>query len=231
MPREISRNYMTYLATTIAKSNKLSLNTDNTNKWVASASLMQNKRPQESIITSKDYINYNRLILAPLLVNDIFPDNLTELPPSKILKFRQNRITERHRFIKAFEHFRSKLSKADDPDVLEQIWNMEQKEIRTAIDDYKRSMDIMGVVRWSGYLTEFLGISIQAVSAIAPHVIQQITPVGLGLGCIGMVINIVKDRITIPKSPYSYLGQVQSILPKDFDHFNRKLHHKFEEIN
>jgi len=228
--KEMSNHYMIYLATEMAKSNDLSLNTHNPDVWTASTFFLHDGKVQEGLFLGEDYEEESKAALAPVLINNIFPDNILDLSPSAIIEFREKRKDERRQFNDKFDKFCYRLSKAEDPQILTQIWNDEKKEVEYALAEYKKSMDILKAVKWAGYLSSAITIATDALgytSLDSSNVLKGITSAGIGLG---LVTGFLEKKITPVSSPYSYLCEARSLIPSKFEDYNYSLYRKVEEF-
>lgn len=227
--KEMSNQYMIYLATEIAKSNNLSLNTHNPDVWTASTFFLHDGKVQESFFPGSNYKESSKAALAPVIVNSIFPDNILNITPNQILEFRTKRKDERKQFQQAFDLFCDKLSQATDPKILNQIWEDEKKEIEYALTEYKKSMDILKVIKWGGYITSIITIATDALgyTDFNTNVIQGITSAGLG---IGLLTGRLEKHFSPPPTPYSYLSEARSLAPDGYKDYSYALYRKMEEF-
>lgn len=227
--KEMANHYMIYLATEIAKANNLSLNTHNPDVWTASTFFIHDGKVQEGFFPGNSYVESSRAALAPVIVNSIFPDNILDITPKQIIEFRSKRKDERKQFHQAFDLFCDKLSQATDPQILNQIWEDEKKEIEYALTEYKKSMDILKVIKWGGYISSLVTIATDALgyTNFNTSVIQGITTAGLG---IGLLTGKLEKKFTPSATPYSYLSEARSLAPSRFKDYNYVLYRKIEEF-
>lgn len=227
--KEISNHYMIYLATEIARKNNLSLNTNNRDVWTASTFFLNDGKVQEGFFPGDDYTEDSKTALAPVLINNIFPTNILDIPAKKILEFRTKRKDERRQFNQALDTFCDKLTQTDDPQILNQIWEDERKDIEDALIEYKKSMDILKVIEWGGYLTSLITITTDALgyTSYNTNVIRGITSAGIG---IGLITGVLEKKFTASSSPYLYLFEACSLAPSGFKNYNINLYNKMEEF-
>ena len=225
--KEISNQYMIYLATEIAKSNNLSLNTHNPDVWTASTFFINDGKVQEGFFPSSHYIESSQAALAPVFINNIFPDNILDITPQQIIEFRSKRKDERKQFQQAFDLFCDKLSQATDPKILNQIWEDEKKEIEYALTQYKKSMDILKTVKWGGYVTSLITIATDVLgyTDFNSNVIQGVTSAGIG---IGLLTGVLEKKFSPRPTPYSYLSEACALVPNRFKDYNYFLYRKME---
>lgn len=146
---EMSNHYMIYLATEIAKKNNLSLSTHNLDVWTASTFFLYDGDVQDGFFPGEDYSEDSKAALAPVFINSIFPFNVLDIPPAKVLEFREKRKDERNQFNQAFDTFCNKLAQTDDPKIIRQVWNDERSKVEYALTEFKKRMDILKVMGWS----------------------------------------------------------------------------------
>lgn len=227
--KEMSNHYMIYLATEMARKNNLSLNTNNTDVWTASTFFLYDGKVQEGFFPGDTYIEDSKSALAPVFINNIFPTNILDIPAKKILEFRTKRKDERRQFNQAFDTFCDKLSQTEDPQILNQIWEDERKEIEYAFTEYRKSMDILKVIKWGGYLASLITITTDALGYIDnnTNVIRGMTSAGIG---IGLITGTLEKKFTPSSTPYSYLYEACSLAPSGFKNHNNNFYKKMEEF-
>lgn len=227
--QELANHYMIYLATEIAESNNLSLCTDNADVWTTSNFFIHDTSIQEGYFPGQDYTEPSESTLSSLFFNNILPSNILDISPDKILKFREKRKDERKQFQIAIENFSNNLSLATDPKILEQIISEERNKVEYALTEYKKSMDILNVVKWGGYITTATTIITDALgyTSFENNVIQGITSTGIG---IGLVTGLLERKFSKPYTPYSYLASINSLSEQGFSKYNYQLYKKMEEF-
>lgn len=227
--REMANHYMIFLATEIAQKNNLSLCTDNTDVWTASTFFLNSEIVQDSVYNGEQYFEKSEAVLAPVFFNEIYPTNLLSIPASKILEFREKRKDEREMFHNEIDNFVNQLAAASDPKILEQIMNDEKAKVEYALTEYKKSMDIMKVVKWGGYITSLVTLSTDVLgyTAFNSNVIQGLTTAGIG---IGLLTGLIENKFKPISTPYSYLSSINSLSAEYFNDFNDNLYRKMEEF-
>lgn len=226
---EMANHYMIYLAVEIAKANNLSLNTHNPDVWTASTFFINDGKVQDGFYPGKHYIESSQAALVPVFINNIFPCNILDVTPQQIIEFRSKRKDERKQFHQALDLFCDKLSKATDPKILNQIWEDEKKEIEYALTEYRKSMDMLKVVEWSGYINQLITIAADVLSYTEcnSNIIKGITSTGIG---ISLLTGVLKKKITPKPTPYSYLSEAFTLVPNRFKDHNYYLYRKMEEF-
>ena len=205
--------YMTFLANHIAKNNSLSLWTRNQELWTTSTYFLHDGEIQEDYMPEDNFFEPSTKALASLMIPDIFPQNLIDVPPENILHFREKRKDERVEFLAAIERFREKISKADSPEVIQTIVNDEKKDIDRAINEYKKSMDILKVVKFGGILTTVLTIAADSLGYCNNFPDFYKGVIGSSGIWGGILTGIAEKRVGNTKNPYTYLANINSSFP------------------
>lgn len=229
VPREMSNLYMAYLAKYIADENKLALNTHDTDFWTASTFFSYDTQIQSGYFPGEEYIDRSYAVLASLLIKDIIPENIMNITPKELIKFRQQRKDERTQFIQAIDSFRENLSGISDERILRDIISEEKAKVEYALNNYKKSMDIIKATRWTGHLTSLLTIAADALGYIKvdTNTISAITSGSVGLG---FITGLVEKNVSVKETPYSYLTSLKKILPDKFDNYHYNLYRQVEEF-
>lgn len=227
--KEMSNQYMIFLATEIAKKNNLSLNTYNPDVWTASTYFLHSGSVQDGFYPGNCYIEESKAALTPIFFNDVFPANILGIPASTILEFREKRKDERAQFQNAIDDFSKRLASANDPRILEQILNEEKTKVEYALTEYKKSMDIMKVVKWGGFFASLATITTDALgyTSFNTNVIQGLTSAGIG---VGLLTGLIEKRINPINTPYSYLCSLKNLSMDYFNEFNFMLYKKVDEF-
>lgn len=206
---ETANFYMTYLANRIAKENSLSLYTGSRELWTASTFFLFDGRVQPYYLPGKDYVEPSFEALVSMMIPDVYPVNILDISPDDILKFREKRKDERAEFMEAINNFRMRLSSATAPEVLNEIVNNEQQKVKTAVDNYKKSMDILKVVKFGGVLTTLLTIAADALGYLPfPQTVKSIVA-SSGLG-VEVLTGLFEGRQKHTDNPYTYLAKINS---------------------
>lgn len=238
---QISNFYMTFLANHIAKKNDLSLYTDNRELWVASTYFLFDGRIQNNYFPGENFCEPSSEALVSLMLPEFYPTNILDISPELLLRFREKRKDERIQFIEAINSFREKLSAATAPEVISVIVNDEKKKIEKATTNYKKSMDILKVVKFGGIMTTLLTIT---ADALGYNPLSQTTSSILATSGMGLNILTGLGQKIIPKptnNPYTYLAQIKSTFDLHHyvsndtsmslvDKYNYTLYREFEEF-
>jgi hypothetical protein len=203
VPNEFSAHYMTYLANAIAEKNKLHLVSDFSTAW-----------------TCSNYFRYDGKIddypashlesqLALFIVKEFLPTNLTTITTKELIRFRRERREQRQRFMKSIQTAAQSISRCTDPAIVQDLVRDLKKDIDSAIDDYKRSADILKVTGWTGLKTlsfPVLTAVIKMLVELDPASVAVLSTAGLGLGVLTGLREYQHKKAQLAKtSDYSYL--------------------------
>ncbi len=227
--KEMSSQYMIFLATEIAEQNNLSLFTSNSDAWTASTFFMHSSNIQENFFNGDSFIEESTAALTPVFFNDVFPANILSIPASDILEYREKRKDERAEFQNAIDDFVKRLSRATDPKILDQIIHDEQIKVEYALTNYRKSMDLLKVVKWGGYIASLVSIATDALgyTSFDSNVIKGLNTAGIG---IGLLTGLVQNNIQPVHTPYSYLCNIKDMSIDSFSTINYQLYRKVEEF-
>lgn len=202
--------YMTFLANHIAKKNSLSLYTANQDLWTTSTYYLCNGNLQKSFFPGEEYIEPSTEALISIILPDIYPQNILDYSPEAILDFREKRKDERHQFQIAIEHLKDEIEKADAPEVLKIILNDEKDKVKSALTEYKKSMDLLKAVRFGGALTTVATIAADAIGYMPdiPEITKGI--IGSSGVWLSVLTGIAENKIKSTNNPYTYLAHINS---------------------
>ena len=202
--------YMTFLANHIAKKNSLSLWTRNQELWTTSTYFLYDGNLQDDYRPGEEYYEPSKEALISLMLPDVFPQDILHVTPEEILQFREKRKDERKQFLDAIENLRQELAKADAPEVIQAIINDEKTKVDAAAHEYKKSMDILKVVRFGGVLTTAITIAADALGYCShfPDLYKGVIE-SSGLWA-GVLTGILEKRVKIPNNPYTYLAHINN---------------------
>lgn len=159
VPTELASHFMLYLANNIAKKNQFNLITDTWAPWTATSYYNLDGCFDDYVPLYEQDNEYSDdpFALYSLMVGEITPINIKEIPGEEIIKFREARKDEIRRFREAIYNFYCELQKLEDPIVRQDAINAKIKELIKAKEDYQRSADIIKAKGWFG--VTFMGVS------------------------------------------------------------------------
>jgi hypothetical protein len=152
IPTELASNYMLFLAREIAKRNQLNLITPDWAPWTATTYFGLNGGVDEIDLYRSKNERYNddRFALFSLIVNEIIPINISEIPAEKIAEFRLKRKDEIARFRIALSDVYDELQKLENPVVRTDCIKAKIDELKKAKDEYQKSAAFIKARRWNG---------------------------------------------------------------------------------
>lgn len=221
LPKEIASSYMLYLSTVISEKNGLSLLTDGFPSWTATNYFISDGRFPDFISFEDIYKEKNAFSLYSLILQELCPANIEEVPSKKIVLFRKKRKDEIINLRKAINSLYIMLSEIEDITIFKDKIEDELVNIKCAIEDYKRSAEILNVRDWIGInLFALTGtnalLNIFNIQDLARAILLS---TGVALGFI-YTLSASKEhmRALRNKHPYSCLA----LMEKDFKDFTRQ---------
>ena len=152
IPTELASNYMLFLATEIGRRNQLDLITHEWAPWTATTYFTINGGVDETIMPygeGRDFIN-DPFALYCLIVSEIAPMNISDIPAEKIRDFRLKRRDEISAFRKAVSELYDELQNLEDPKVRFDFIKTKIDKLKKAKDEYQKSADIIKAKGWFG---------------------------------------------------------------------------------
>lgn len=222
IPTELASNYMLFLAREIGKRNQLNLITPEWAPWTATTYFGLNGGVDELdlYVSEDERYNDDRFALFSLVVNEIIPINISEIPAGKIAEFRLKRKDEIARFRMALSEVYDELQKLEDPVVRTDCIKAKIDEFKKAKDEYQKSADIIQVKRWFG--VSFMGIPAPIALGNLLN-LPTATTIALGVTslAIGGIFNLKNTEAELRKlqkdNPVSLLVEMRSA----FKHYTK----------
>ena len=151
VPTKLASNYMLYLDTEIAEKNSLSLVTQNWGAWTGTSYFRLDGQLDESITpeTSLELLD-DPYSLFGLIISELLPINIGEIPAEKILQFREKRVDEITRFRQAIFDLENELSTLDAEDIKIDRIQDKVSELERAKLDYQGAADLIKAKKWFG---------------------------------------------------------------------------------
>ncbi|MDD2540993.1 MAG: DUF6236 family protein [Desulfuromonadaceae bacterium] len=153
VPTALASNFMLYMANLIGTQNKLSLITSDWGAWTGTSYFGLNGQIDESIISLGDGADnaYSEAFgLFGLILSELIPMNISEIPANDILTFREKRQDEINNFRTCMYELREELSKLESQEVRVGTIQNKAKELIRAQEQYKASADIIKAKGWFG---------------------------------------------------------------------------------
>lgn len=200
IPTELASNYMLFLATEIGKRNQLNLITNEWAPWTATTYFSLNGGVDERLMPygqSQDFID-DPFALFCLIVGEITPLNISEIPAEKIREFRVKRGDEISNFRMAVTDLYQELQKLEDPKVRYDFIKTKIDKLKKAKLEYQKSADIIKAKGWFG--VSFMGFP-APIALGALFNIPTASTVSLTLGsiAIGGLFNIKNTKAELRK--------------------------------
>ncbi|MGC4010936.1 MAG: DUF6236 family protein [Pseudomonas sp.] len=194
VPTAIASNFMLYMASEISTKNNLSLITSDWGAWTGTSYFSMNGQIDEFITNigkNSGDEHAEDFGLFGLMLNELVPINISEIPSEKILEFRERRHGEIEQFRHCMLELRNELSHLDNKEIRIDLINDKAKELSKAQEQYKASADLLKAKGWFG---------ISMMGFPAPIVFGQLmsipttSTIALGLTglAIGGLFNITK---------------------------------------
>lgn len=205
VPTEFEAHYMTYLANAIADRNNLSMLTDSTPAWTGATYFKYDGEIED--FPTEDLTH----LLATIVIRDFIPENIEDISPREIIKYRDKYRDERKRFMLAMQSAANRISSCEDPYIIRDLIDDIKKDIDSALKDYRHSLSVLNITA----LTGIKSLTFPALAKIASMVTGQglsvetlavISALGFGIGLVsGFAEWSNKRRILSKESDYSYL--------------------------
>ncbi len=152
IPTELASNYMLFLATEIGKRNRLNLITNEWAPWTATTYFNLDGGVDENLISygyGKDFVN-DPFALFCLILSEITPLNISDIPAEKVREFRIKRRDEISNFRMAVSELYEELQKLEDPKVRYDFIKTKIDLLKKTKLEYQRSADIIKAKEWFG---------------------------------------------------------------------------------
>jgi len=210
VPIELASHFMLYLANEIAKKNQLNLITDDWAPWTAISYYNLNGSVEGYVPLYEQNNEYSDdpFALFSLIVSNIVPLNISEIPCSDILRFRAKRKDEIKRFRETIYNLYCELQKLDDPVVREDAITTKINELIIAKKEYENSADVIKAKGWFG--VSFMGLSAPVTLGNLLNIPSaSVVTLGITSLALGGIFNIKSTKSQLielqKKSPVSAL--------------------------
>lgn len=205
VPKKFGDLYMTFLAENISVRNNLQLLTDEPTAW-AGATVFKYKG-ELTPKTDSDKVQQ----LATLTIRDFTPENILDIRPKDIVRFRERYRDERIRFMEAIQSSAQRISDCEDEGVYQDQIDDIKKEIESALEDYRDSLFAINARTLTGSkVVQFPILTSVAQSILGlsldPSKQIMISALGIGMGVINSLLGRYQNiRRLERESDYSYL--------------------------
>lgn len=140
VPEDISRGYMFYLSKNVAERRNLVRSTDDQDSWTISPYFVEEGNFGEMVYNPEAQGFYSSLI-----VPDLLPANLTDVPMTKVIKFLEKHHQEKARFRDVLQQFTSELAQCESIEHTKQLQIDYKKEILESKNDLRKSMGFLNI--------------------------------------------------------------------------------------
>jgi hypothetical protein len=209
VPTELASNYMLYLANAISKKNNLSLITSDWGAWTGTTYFSLDGKIDETISPEANPdVSKHPFLLFSLIISEIIPINIHDIPSEDILEFRIKRADEIARFRECIDDLAKELQTLDSDEIKLDVIEDKVKHLKNAKSNYQRSADLIKVKGWCG--TSLFKFSAPSALGILKD-IPTASTVSLGIAglAMGVLYNIMNTKEEIRKlnkeNPSSYL--------------------------
>lgn len=216
VPTAIASNFMLFMANEIASKNDLSLITADWGAWTGLSYFSINGQVNDFITTiGKDDIgaeDSDNFGLFGLLIKELIPLNISEIPSEKIVEFRQKRKDEINQFRNCIQDLRNELISVESSEIRIDIIENKAKALAEAQKQYRDSADIIKAKNWFG--VSLMGFPAPLIFgqlfSIPSTSTVTLAATGLALGGLFNIHNTKEDiRKLKEKSPASFLVELR----------------------
>jgi len=155
IPTELASNYMLFLATEIAKSNRLGLVTDEIAPWTAA-----NYFNMDGMVDDLAYCGLvedapveDQFCLYNLIVDNLLPANVADIPAHLIVNFREKRRDEVLNLRATISSLYDELIGISERNIQMDIITARVKSLTTACEEFRKSADSLKAKQWFGSTT------------------------------------------------------------------------------
>ncbi len=134
VPEPIARGYMFYLSKIAADRRNISRATDNRDSWTVSPYFVEKGNFSENVYDSDAKTYY-----STLLIDDLIPANISEVPIGEIITFLEDRSDLKAELRLELFEFGAELSRCDSEDFTKEVIEAHKGEIENKKTDLKKS--------------------------------------------------------------------------------------------
>lgn len=222
VPTEFASNFMLYMASDIAKKNDLSLSTNSMAAWTASNYFATDGMLNDFLQPpgfDNEYLD-DPFGIFNLLVSELTPVNIAEIPAGDILRFREQRKDEITNFRKCIFDLKKVVEDTVDQDISMDRIERAAKELVIAQKNYQKSADIIKVKKWFG--STMMGIpapiGLCKLMSIPTATTMGIAATGIALGGL---YSMASSREEVKKLHKDNPAAFLTVLNRDFKGYCR----------
>jgi len=123
------------------------------------------------------------------------------------------------------------LKNITDEKIAQEILHDQTEKIGFALNEYKKSMDIIKISEWTGMISLFTSMAVDVMGCLgyAGNIIAPINTAGIGIGLISGISSHINKQSN-SSNPYSYLSSLNKLASGNFNNYNYVLNRKIEEF-
>lgn len=223
IPTEMASHFMLYLANEIAKKNRLNLITQNWAPWTATSYYNLDGHFEDYIPLYEQNNEYSDdpFALFSLILGEITPLNISEIPCEKIVDFRIKRKDEIKRLRETIYELYCELQKLDDPIVRQDIINSKIQDLIKAKEDYQKCADVIKAKGWFG--VSFMGVSAPVTLGTLFNIPSaSIVTLGITSLALGGIFNLKSTKAELTKLQKSSPVSAFVSMSDSFVKYNRR---------
>jgi len=199
VPEHIAALYMLFLSNHIAEKNNLTLVSDDVGAWAGSNYFFYDGK-------ISNFEEESSTQLASIIIQDFIPQNILDITPKQLLKFREIRKNERQRFFTSIQNLSNSISKCTDQQVIGDVIADYQKEILTSVREFKKSIDMIRVQNWMGVKSLLIPVAAPVMNSffqLPENISKYLGLAGIGIGVVGSLLE-QNQRINNLKQNYEF---------------------------
>lgn len=162
LSKPLARGYMFYLSKIVAERRNLVRATDNRDSWIVSPYFVEEGNFDEFVYNREAQGFYSSLI-----IEDLVPANISEIPISSIIKFVDKRKEVKSIFRKKIYDFTEGLAECQSKEFAMTLIEDSKKEIEDSKRELKKSMDFLNSDGRTALFTMGIPVSLTAFGAFA----------------------------------------------------------------
>jgi hypothetical protein len=200
VPTEFAENFMLFMAKEVATKNKLALCTSSMSAWTATNYFGIDGGIHDNPMLpgfDNEYTD-DPFGLFNMLITELTPVNISEIPSDKILEFKLKRRDEILNFRKCIFDLKSEIESTIDKDISIDRIEKKAKQLACAQSDYKKSADIIGAKKWFGSSMMGVPASIGLCSLLSIPTAATIMLAGTGVA-LGGLYNLATSKEDLKK--------------------------------
>jgi hypothetical protein len=214
VPHDMASIYMLYLAGYIAEKYNVSLSTDYAEAWCGS-----NFFQYEGNLNDND-VEEPTTALTAITIGKIIPNNIMNLTPEELIKFRNNSTDERRQFFQCIRELGTEISNCSDANGITDIINDHIKDLERSKREYrKRMLDIKatGFIGLKSIMVPAVVSVLSSFTELPDTLTKKMQAIGVGIGAIGGFWEYEKSVSKERKNfECNYLMQLSEHVPPEY---------------